>query len=941
MPQADSTLYLIDGHAQMFRAYFAIRGGMSSPVTGEPTNACFAFAGMLIKLFEEFQPRYAAMAIDSEAQTFRDELYPEYKSNREEAPEDFRAQIPRMLEIARGFGIPVLEVPGAEADDIMATLADRLTADHPGLHVRLVSKDKDLEQVIADHVTLFDIHTDTELDADALLEKKGITPAQAIDFQTLIGDSTDNIPGVKGIGPKTAATLIGRFGGVDELVAHVDELKGKQKENLRAAIDTGQLELSRQLVTLKRDVVIDFDLDAAQAGPERIDAPAMIRLFKDLGFNRHLADLQKLTGVADAPTKKKVKPEAGAGGLFDAPTDDEAQTAAPEAAGDYHAITTRTQLDALVKTLRKQKLLAVDTETIGLGADTQLCGVCLAWEAGAGVYLPTRCPDEIELDEAAVLDALRPVLEDEAVVKVAHNLKYDFRVLRNAGVALRGPMFDTMIAAFLAGRPGRGLDHLALSEFGHEMIPITSLIGPKPTRKADPPQKTMDQVPLDRIAPYAAEDADFTLQLYERLKPELDAMGMGHLADDVEMPLVVVLADMEDAGIKADPAVLDEQREALQARIDELRQQILNAAQVDFNPDSPKQLGDVLFNQLHFPVIKRTKTGYSTDVEVLEKLADRDDLDAVPEHARTIPSLVLEHRMLTKLVGTYLVSLKESIADDGRIHTSFVQTGAATGRLASNNPNLQNIPIRTEVGRQVRRAFVAEPGHTLIAADYSQIELRMLAHLAEDENLLAAFNEGLDIHTAVAAQVFGLDPENVTPDQRGHAKMINFGIIYGITPYGLARRVESLDNESAAALINDYKKRFAGIDRFMDQCVEHAKKHGYVTTMLGRRRAIPEVHSRNGQQRQLGERLAINSVVQGSAADLIKTAMVELHRRIAERGLPMRMLLQIHDELVVEAPAPEAAAMGETVREVMEGAMSLKAPLKVDVGLGASWFDAK
>ncbi|MEM1212038.1 MAG: DNA polymerase I [Planctomycetota bacterium] len=959
-PHPHPTLYLIDGHAQMYRSFFAIRGGMTSPVTGEPTNACFAFTAMFIKLFEQFNPPYAAMAIDAADTSFRNDLYPEYKANRDKTPDDLKAQIPRMLEIARGFGLPILGDPKAEADDILATLATQHTTDAPhdtpgDLHVRLVSKDKDLEQVLSPRISLFDIHTDTELDVPALLEKKGITPAQAIDYQTLIGDSTDNVPGVQGIGPKTAAKLIQQFGSVQAIVDNIDQLKGKQKERLQEAIDTGQLELTRQLVTLDQAVEIEFDLADAKVSPDQIDTKGLTELFKELGFNRHITDLQRITQATPAPAKKAAKPEQDPAGfgLFAAANDDEAGADAeaelPLPDGDYTAIKTRDELDALVTTLRQQDLIAVDTETIGLGHRSELCGICLAWQPEAGVYLPIQSPEpDSHLDWPTIRDALRPVFEDASVAKSGHNIKYDLLVLRHAGLDLKGVAFDSMVGAFLAGTPGIGMDELARSELGYACMPITSLIGPKPTRKADPPQKTMDQVPLDRVTAYAAEDADITLRLTQLLQPRLKKLGMADLVADVEMPLVDVLATMERHGIRVDPAVLDKQRADLEARVDQLRSQILDAAKADFNPDSTKQLADVLFNQLNFPKLKKTKTGYSTNSEVLEKLTDLSDEQAskVPEHAHPIPELVLEYRSLTKLVGTYLGNLKDAIwlqADGGddRVHASFHQTGAATGRLSSSNPNLQNIPIRTDVGRQIRRAFVAEPGHRLVAADYSQIELRMLAHLAEDEALIAAFKADQDIHTAVAAAVFDLSPDEVSSAQRGHAKMINFGIIYGITPYGLARRVESLDNDTAKQLIDDYKARYAGIDRFMGQCVQQAAEEGHVTTILGRRRVIPDIHSSNGQKRALAERLAINSVVQGSAADLIKKAMVDLHRRIADASLPMKMLLQIHDELVVEAPEDQAEAMADVLAETMESAMSLDVPLKVDTGIGVDWYHAK
>ncbi|MEM8738743.1 MAG: DNA polymerase I [Planctomycetota bacterium] len=941
-------LYLIDGHAQMFRAYHAIRGGMTSPVTGEPTNASFAFVGLLLKLLTQYQPRYVAMAIDSPGDTFRHGLYPDYKANRGEPPEDFAPQIPRMLEVVERLGIPVLAVPGDEADDIMATLADRLTAADPDTRVRLVAKDKDLEQVLSDRVTLFDAHTDTELDVAGLHKKRGITPDQVIDYQTLIGDSTDNIPGVKGIGPKTAAKLINQFGSVRELTGQLDQLKGKQRENIEAAMDRGDLELTRQLVTLKRDTAVDFDLEDAAVDLTQIDVPKLDELFQQLGFNRHRTELKKLVHVPEEkPARRQAASTAGAGGLFDQP-DGEAEPSLDVLAdpgGDYRAVTTPAQLDELVETLKQQPIIAVDTETIGLGGTAELCGLCFAWAAGSAVYLPVRSPTpEAHLDADTVLAALRPVLEDPGLPKVGHNIKYDWLVLHHAGVTLRGIGFDTMVAAFLCGTPGLGMDHLALAELGRTMIPITRLIGEKPRRKADPPQRTMDRVPLELCTVYAAEDADVTLQLYELFRPRLETLEMDGLAAEVEMPLVEVLSTMEAHGIRVDPAELDRQKAGLQVRIDELRAQILDAAGADFNPDSPKQLGDLLFNQLGFPVQRKTKTGFSTDAEVLEKLADLspEDLAKVPESARPLPGLVIEYRTLTKLVGTYFGNLVDAISPtDHRVHASFHQTGAATGRLSSSNPNLQNIPIRTDVGRQIRKAFVAEPGHRLVTADYSQIELRILAHLSEDPALIRAFREDRDIHTAVAAEVYGVPLDAVTREQRGHAKTINFGIIYGVTPFGLARRIDNLDLAGATELIESYKATYAGIDRFLQQCVEQAVANGYVTTILGRRRWIDQVQSGNPNQRALGERLAINSVVQGSAADLIKRAMVNLHRRLQRDAVPAKMLLQIHDELVLECPADEAEEVAKVVADEMERAMELRVPLRVDPGVGPDWYATK
>jgi DNA polymerase-1 len=943
MPNEPRTLYLIDAHAQIFRAYYAIRGGMNSPVTGEPTQAVFGFAGMLLKLFRQFQPHYVVVCADSKGPTFRDDIYDQYKANREAPPEDFESQVERIFQMTKMFGIPLIAIPGAEADDIIATCTQRMLDDpnHQDVRVRIVSKDKDLEQLLTDRVTMFDIHNDETIDLDALREKKGITPAQVTDMLALMGDNIDNIPGVDGIGPKTAAKLIAEFGDIDSIYANIDKIKGKRRENLEKARQF--MDISRKLVALKRDLDLDFNMDTAKVGA--IDATAIQRFFKEMGFRRHQTDLERLLKDSTPPADASDNDNDGfAMSLFDGgllrDDDAEPEDIATADAGDYSAITTQTQLDALVATLKRQTMIAVDTETIGLGHQAELCGFCLAWESGKGVYIPVALPQpDKHLDRKTVIDALRPVLEDMSIPKCGHNLKYDILVLRYAGIEMRGVAFDTMIASFLLGMPGHGLDALALSQLKRDMIPISKLIGPRPTRKGQPPQKTMDQIELDQITIYAAEDADVSLQLYELFKPRISALGMDQLAADVEMPLVEVLADMEFAGIRIDPDELDNQKARLAERIDELKVDILNRCERDFNIDSPKQLAEVLFTDLGLPVIKRTKTGPSTDIEVLEKLSELEDID--PKSA-AIPALIVEYRQLTKLTSTYLTALKDAIDDKTkRVHATFHQTGAATGRLSSSGPNLQNIPIRTDVGRQIRKAFVAEPDHKLISADYSQIELRILAHLSQDKGLVDAFERDMDIHTAVAAQVFNVAAADVTSDQRGHAKTINFGIIYGVTPYGLARRIEGLDVPGAKKLIADYRSRFAGIDTFLQQCIEQAEQHGYVTTILGRRRAIDQISSRNGQIRALGERLAINSVVQGSAADLIKLAMANLHRRIGRDNLSMRLLLQIHDELVCESPVGDIETNAKIVCDEMENAMKLRVPLKVEAGVGEDWYSAK
>jgi len=835
----------------------------------------------------------------------------------------------------------VLQQAGSEADDLIATIVQRLLFDpqYQDVHTRIVSKDKDLEQLLCDRVTMFDIHTDTTIDVNWLQENRGITPEQVVDVLALMGDNVDNIPGVEGIGPKTAAKLIREYGSLDELVQNVAQIKGKRGEKLREA--TSFLSTARKLVTLNCEVDIDFDMNDARV--EAIDVPGLKRVFRELGFNRHSRDLDDLLNKHPNLKARAIEDETDsyAASLFDgAEAVGETETKPSVSTATqcrYRAVTTESGLEELAATLRQQPIISADVETIGLDHKASICGLCFAWESEAGVYVPVCSPDSGQhVDLETAKRHLQPLLEDETVPKCGHNLKYDFLVLKHAGVTLRGIVFDTMVGGHLAGAPGRALADMALAELNHEMLSITDLIG-KPGRGVK--QKTMDQVPLEQITAYAAEDADIALRLYHEFYSKLKAMGLLDLAERIEMPLVEVLAMMEHHGIKVAASVLDQQREQLQERIDELREQVCAAAGREFNVDSPKQLAEVLFTELKLPVIKRTKTGPSTDIEVLEKLADRTDLD---QTLAAVPRRIVEYRQLTKLVGTYLQALKDAIDPrTGRVHATFHQTSTATGRLSSSEPNLQNIPIRTDLGRQVRKAFVAEDGCQLVAADYSQIELRLLAHLAEDEALIEAFNDQQDIHTAVASQVFDTAAEEVTEQQRGHAKTINFGIVYGVTAYGLSRRIEGLDVESAKQLIEDYRARFSGIDRFLAACIEQAQQHGYVSTILGRRRYINQINSRNGNTRSLGERLAINSVVQGSAADLIKQAMVTLYHRLAEQHPQARLLLQIHDELVVEAPEEAAQAVGDLLTTEMERAMSLKVPLRAEAGIARDWYSAK
>jgi DNA polymerase-1 len=928
------TLYLIDGHTQFFRAYHAIRPGMTSPVTQEPTNLTFGFVGILLKLMRDYAPDYLAVVIDvsGDTESFRSEIYPEYKAHREAPPDDFHPQVERCVQLLETMQIPVIGREGVEADDVIASLVRRLEAEHEDLDIRIVSRDKDLSQLIDDRVELLDVHKDELVSPPALFATEGVEPGHVRDILALMGDPTDNVPGVPGIGPKTAAQLILRYGSVDGLLANLDQVKGKRRENIDAARET--IALARTLVSLKDDLDVALDLEAARCLPASIPVDDVVALFRELGLNRAQTELLQLAG---ARSPAEPPPAEGQQQLF-------AASPPPSAVerGEYRLIATADELDDLVSEIRAAGTCAVDTETDSLSpVRANLCGISVAMKPGTGAYIPTRSPQpDRHLDTETVIQHMRPILEDDSIAKVGQNLKYDINVFRRHGVRLAGVAFDTMIASYLIdpSRSSHSMDVLALAYLAYTCIPISELIG---TGKK---QKTFDQVPLEAAVPYAAEDADVALRLRDTLAPHLEAGGLRALFDDVEMPLVEVLAELEFNGIRLDPDELDRQRARLGERIEALRNQICDAAPHPFNPDSPKQLAAVLFNRpdkdppgLGLPVQKRGKTGPSTDQEVLERLA------ADPAVESTVPQLIVEYRQLTKLVSTYLVALKEAInPETGRVHASLHQTVAATGRLSSSDPNLQNIPIRTDVGREIRRAFVAEPGHVLVCANYSQVELRLLAHLSDDEALIKAFRSGADIHTAAAADVFGVAAADVTPQQRDVAKMVNFGIVYGITPYGLARRLGAdVGVDFAGRIIADYKARFPKIDEFLGRCVASAQTNGYVETILGRRRPIPQIRARNAQHRALGERMAINSVVQGSAADLIKLAMIDLYRLLPDRFPDARMLLQIHDELVLEAPEAQAEPIRKLVTERMQAAMTLKVPLVVGSAYSSSWIDVK
>ena len=951
------TVYIIDTHAEIFRAYYAIRSRLTSSITGEATHAVFGFAGTLIRILTQLQAKYVVAAIDTPGGTFRNELYSEYKANRSPPPDDLVTQIHRIMELLDAFGILTLGKPELEADDIIASVT-QLILDDPearDIDVTIISRDKDLEQLLGDRVTMLDLHNDKIIDERSLWETKSIKPDQVIDVLALMGDTSDNVPGVEKIGLKTASQLIQQYGSIEGIFENIDEIKGKRRENLEKA--RAQLALSQELVTLKRDAALDFSLEKAQVKP--LDLQKILPLFKELELKRYEQVVRELAGgdvtsAVSTPTTRKERVAELAqktDAILDKGDYDTAE------AGDYSVIVTLDQLTDLVDTLSAQEIICFDTETDGLEREATLCGLSFSWKPKHGVYVPVRSPQpENHLDADTVLSALKPILEDPSLPKCGHNLKFDAGILIRNDVKLQGVVFDTLLASQLvdARTPSHNLDTLALLHLGHKMISFEELTAdPGDATSADEAadlgelfeteagrQKTIDEVPLDQATIYAAEDADITLRLYHFLIPKLDEMGITGLARDIESPLAPILAEMEYNGIVCDKEELKRQSGVIGQLVDDRQKQIHEIVGYPCNIDSPNQLAQVLFEELGFKPVKRTRGGkISTDVTVLEALSLREDIN---DPKTSVPRLIIEYRQYRKLQSTYLAQLQNAIdTRTDRIHTHLYQLTTATGRLKSDGPNLQNIPIRTEIGRQLRRAFIAPEGHKLICADYSQIELRILAHFSEDESLIETFTQDLDIHTAVASQVFEVPTVSVTRELRDKAKTINFGIIYGVSPTGLSRRIKGMSVKEASALIDDYKTRFPGIDRFLQRCVQQASDHGYVSTLTGRRRAIPEIYATNRSRRSLGERLAINTVVQGSAADLMKAAMVYVQRRIDKDSLPLKMLLQIHDELVLETPESLAAEHAAIVCEEMENAMSLRVPLQTEAGIGDNWMIAK
>jgi DNA polymerase-1 len=920
------TLYLIDGHSQIFRAYYAPFYLRLSP-SGEPIKATFIFTQMVLAILRDRKPDYLAMALDvSDSTTQRAAVYSDYKANREKTPEDLPPQVARIEQIVEILGIPIYQLAGFEADDVIATIAARAAS--RDLEVRIVSRDKDLYQLITGHVKLWDPVKDELIDAEALEKSLGFRPEEAIEIQTLMGDNVDNIPGIPGVGLKTAVQLIKKYGSAEAVVAHASELTPKLRENVRAF--SGSLDVTRKLVTLDREAPVEFDLEASRVKP--VPLQKLRPIFEELGFRRLLEQLDSREAEEQAKKLPLALPkDEGASLVQDELRFDGRGDLTSTEPGHYTLVDTGPAFDDFLAALSRQPMFALDTEATTLRpVDGDLVGLSFSWKAGEGYYLPVRSRQGNTLDVERTLGRLKPILEDPAIKKYGQNIKFDREVLRAAGIDLQGIAFDSMVASYLLRPEERGhdLSTLAAELIGHRKITIGDLVGKGKS------QISLLDVDTRRVADYSGEDADMTWRLWKHLAPEIDASPMKSLYYEVELPLVEVLADMELEGIRIDRELLKSISRTLRHEIDELKGQIYKAAGREFTIDSPKQLAEVLFDEQKLRSVRKTKTSRSTDAEVLETL--------MVETAHPLPRLMLDYRELTKLCGTYVDPLPELISGrTGRLHASFHQAVAATGRLSSSDPNIQNIPIRSQQGREIRKAFVPrDREHVLITADYSQIELRILAHLSNDEALMEAFREDRDIHAFVAAQVAGVPIGEVTKEQRSKAKAINFGIIYGQGAFGLARSL-GIPQRDAAAFIAAYKKRYPGIVRFMGECVRQAETTGRVSTILGRQRAMLEIQSENRMRRALGERLAVNTVVQGSAADMIKVAMVKIHQKIRRESLPARLLIQVHDELVLEAPRERAEETAAMVRAEMVGALPLSVPLRVDVAWGDNWLEAK
>ncbi len=920
---SEKKLVLIDGHALAYRAFHALPDDLTTS-QGELTNAVYGFTSMLLNVLRDEEPTHVAVTFDK-GPTFRHEIYPDYKAHRAKMPDELRSQMGRIRQVVEALDMPIFEAEGFEADDLLGALADQ--AEEQDADVLIVTGDMDLLQLVDEHTRVLTSRwrfSDTVVyDVDGVKRRyDGLPPSRLAEYKALMGDKSDNIPGVYGVGEKTATKLLKRYDSLEEIYEHLEDISTR----FRNRLEEGREEafLSRELATIVRDAPVALDLEACRV--RTFDYDRVIELFRELEFRSLLDRLPKPKQSAPAGVPHQL---SMFGEERSRPTGPEADEA--EAAADYEIVADEEALRQLAARLEDVPALTIDTETTAPDPmEAELVGIALTDAAERGYYIPVAAPaadPQIPLETA--LGVLAPLLSDPDRAKYGHNIKYDLTVLERSGAELAGLAFDTMLAEWLINPSSNnlGLKDLAWTRLKKQMTPITDLIG---TGKD---QLTMDQVPVEQAAPYACADVDMTQRLVEVLRPELEEKHLWSLFTEVEMPLVPVLSAMEQVGVGFDAEQMERMSEHLADRLHELEKRIYGHVGYKLNVNSTQQLSDALFKTLGLPSqgVRRTKTGhYSTAASVLERLRDKHE----------VVDLILEHRELSKLKSTYVDALPKMVnRRTGRMHTSYNQTGTVTGRISSSDPNLQNIPIRTELGRHVRRAFVADAGCQLLAADYSQVELRVMAHISGDEGLLGAFERGEDVHARTAAEILDVPLDEVTPEQRRLAKSVNFGLSYGQTAYGLSRAT-GLTQPEAEEFIESYFERFPKVREYIDATKALAKRQGYVETLLGRRRYFPELEpgsKASYRARQAVERMAINAPIQGTAADIIKIAMIRLHRALQERGMATRIILQVHDELIVEAPDDEVEDVAPMVCRIMEDAFELDAPLKVDLKIGWNW----
>lgn len=893
------TLYLVDGSSYLFRAYHALPALANAE--GEPTGAMYGVANMLRRLLVEHQPEHIAVVFDAKGKNFRHEMFSDYKANRPPMPDDLRQQIKPLHDLIQAMGLPLLIVPGVEADDVIGTLVTQ--AREKGWSCFVSASDKDLAQLVDEEVVLVDTMSNTRFDIPMVEKKFGVKPEQIVDYLALMGDTSDNIPGVPGVGPKTAAKWLAQYGNLDALVEAAGEIKGKVGEKLRAALE--QLPLSRQLAQVKLDVELPCKLAELRTGDG--DPEVLKSMLQRYGFSSWLKTL-------------------------DADASEEESNEASETKPSYHTIRELPELKALVKNLQQQESFVLDLETTSLHVnDAEIVGIAIAYQANEGFYIPVahRGEDaEPQIPLAAAMEVLAPVFAAEKPVKIGQNLKYDLSVLWRHGYQLNGIAHDTMLESYVYNSTAsrHDMDSLARFYLQRETIHYEDVAG------KGAKQITFDLVPVATASDYAAEDAEITLALHHTLWPKLSAeQQLADVYHDLEIPLLSVLARMEQAGVLVDKERLATQSAELAERLEELKSEAWQLARREFNLASTKQLGEILFQELELPVIAKTPKGApSTSEDVMHELAQQHEL----------PRCILEHRSLAKLKNTYTDKLQDQIhPKTGRVHTSYHQAVAGTGRLSSSDPNLQNIPVRTEEGRRIRQAFIAPAGNVLLACDYSQIELRIMAHLSSDPGLLKAFKEGVDVHSATAAEVFDVAPDAVDKNQRRAAKAINFGLMYGMSAFGLAKQLD-IPRDQAQQYMDIYFDRYPGVRTYMDQTRAEAKEKGYVETLFGRRLWLPDIKSRNGARRQGAERAAINAPMQGTAADIIKRAMIDVDAWLQKEKSSAVLIMQVHDELVLQVPEAELEQVKQAVIQHMANAAELAVPLVVDAGVGPDWDTA-